>query len=315
MSFRQYLTPVVANYQLARNTYLIRLHAPALAAAIRPGQFVMIRSPKNSDPLLARPFALYDTVLDDTGKPIGIDVVYLVVGKMTGLLAGLRQGDTLDVWGPLGNGFPEPGISSPLPCTQGRGAGGEGFSQSDAPPLTPNPSPPSTGERGTGLVDHVALVAGGIGQTPFLAHIRELLGTRGYAGQPPRRRVQRVSLYYGVRTKDLAAGVDDFQSAGAAVHLASDDGTLGHRGFVTDLLAQHEPPEHLFGCGPEPMLHALASQAERRGIPCHLSLETPMACGVGICFSCVTPVKTTDGWDYKRVCVDGPVFDAKCLQW
>jgi dihydroorotate dehydrogenase electron transfer subunit len=274
MSFQQYHTPVLANFQLARSTYLIRLHAPALADAIRPGQFVMIRMPRSTDPLLARPFALYDTHLDAQARPIAIDVVYLVVGKLTGLLADLREDDAVEVWGPLGNGFPEP-LGS----------------------------------------DHVGLVAGGIGQTPFLAHIRELLGTRGYGGQAPRRRVQKVSLYYGVRTADLAAGIVDFQSAGAIVHLASNDGSVGFRGFVTDFLAQHVAPQHLFGCGPEPMLHALACQAERRGIPCHLSLETPMACGIGICFSCVTKVKTDDGWDYKRVCVEGPVFDAKCLQW
>jgi dihydroorotate dehydrogenase electron transfer subunit len=273
MSFHLYHTPVLANFQLARNTFLIRLHAPALAEAIRPGQFVMIRLP-GTDPLLGRPFALYDTHLDAQGKPIAIDVACLVIGKLTGLLAGLRPDDAVEVWGPLGNGFPEP-----------------------------------LGDQ------HVALVAGGIGQTPFLAHVRELLGTRGYGGLPPRRRVQRVSLYYGVRTNDLAAGVDDFHQAGAMVHLASNDGSVGYHGFVTDFLAQHIAPQHLFGCGPEPMLHALALQAERRGIPCHLSLETPMACGVGICFSCVTKVKTADGWDYKRVCVDGPVFDAKCLQW
>ncbi len=274
MRFQQYHTPVLANFSLARNTYLIRLQCPELAAAIRPGQFVMVRLPQSSDPLLGRPFALYDTVLDTHGIPIGIDVVYLVVGKVTGLLAQLQAGDVVNVWGPLGNGFPEP-------------EGGE----------------------------HVALVAGGIGQTPFLAHIRELLGTRGYAGHPAKRQVKKVSLYYGVRSADLAAGVEDFKSAGATVHLASNDGSLGHHGFVTDLLAQHHAPEHLFGCGPEPMLHALATQAAQRDIPCHLSLETPMACGVGICFSCVTPVKTTDGWDYKRVCVEGPVFDAKCLKW
>ena len=274
MSFQQIQAPVLGNYPLARNTYLIRLGTPAIAEAIRPGQFVMIRLPRNTDPLLGRPFALYDTVLDERGQPVGIDVVYLVVGKLTGLLADLRSGDEVDVWGPLGNGFPEP-----------------------------------AGEQ------HVGLVAGGIGQTPFLAHIRELLGTRGYGGTAARKRVEKISLYYGVRTADLAAGVDDFKSAGASVHLASNDGSIGYHGFVTDLFAQHDAPQHLFGCGPEPMLHALASQAARRSIPCHLSLETPMACGVGICFSCVTPVKTTDGWDYKRVCVDGPVFDAKCLQW
>jgi dihydroorotate dehydrogenase electron transfer subunit len=158
------------------------------------------------------------------------------------------------------------------------------------------------------------LVAGGIGQTPFLAQVRELLGGRGYGGRPARRTAQRVSLFYGVRTADLAAGVDDFRAAGAEVHLASDDGSVGFRGFVTQLLQQQTPrPGHLVGCGPEPMLKALAELAGDWGVPCHLSLETPMACGLGICFSCVTKVRTADGWDYRRVCVDGPVFDVQSL--
>jgi dihydroorotate dehydrogenase electron transfer subunit len=265
---------VLANVVLARETYRIRLHCPQLARTIRPGQFVMLRLPGSSDPLLGRPFALYDTVLDTSGQPVGIDVVYLIVGKVTGLLATLRPGERVEVWGPLGNGFP------------------------DLPDL-----------------DHIALVAGGIGQTPFLAHVRALLGTRGYGGQPPRHAAQRVSLYYGVRSADRAAGVDDFRAAGATVHLASDDGTLGFRGFVTQLLAMDQPPQHLVGCGPEPMLRALAQLAECWNVPCHLSLETPMACGVGICFSCVTRIRTADGWDYRRVCVEGPIFEAKCLAW
>ena len=272
--FFQSTAPITTNHGIARNTYLIRLECPAIAAATRPGQFVMIRLPGHSDPLLGRPFALYDTVLDDAGTPVGIDVVYLVIGKVTGLMTKLRPGDRIDVWGPLGNGFPDPATAG-----------------------------------------HVALVAGGIGQTPFLAHSRELLGTRGYGGQAPRRRADKVSLYYGVRTADLAARIDDFRQAGAEVHLATDDGSLGFHGFVTQLLDQQPNPAHVFGCGPEPMLKALACLAERRRVPCHLSLETPMACGVGICFSCVTPVKTPLGWDYKRVCVDGPVFNAANLEW
>jgi dihydroorotate dehydrogenase electron transfer subunit len=266
--------PVLDQRPMARDTFLIRLECPAIARAIRPGQFVMVRLPSSLDPLLGRPFALYDTVLNPVGEPIGIDIVYLVIGKMTRLLPHVRIGDSLEIWGPLGNGFPPPRSSA-----------------------------------------HVALVAGGIGQTPFLAHVRELLGTRGYGGQKARRLAERVSLYYGVRTADLAAGVDDFHAAGAEVHLASNDGSVGQRGFVTDMLAQHPAPSHIFGCGPEPMLHALAQQAESRRIPCHVSLETPMACGVGICFSCVTRVKIGDDWDYKRVCVDGPVFDAGTLCW
>ncbi len=264
---------VVENVRLARDTYRVRLDCPDLAAAIRPGQFLMLRLPGN-DPLLGRPFALYDTALDAAGRPAAVDIVYLVVGKMTGKLAAVRPGDRLDAWGPLGNGFAD--LSG---------------------------------------LDDVALVAGGIGQTPFLAYARELLGTRGYGGRPAKRQVGRVRLYYGVRTAELAAGVGDFRAAGAEVHLGSDDGTLGFRGYVTQLLATHPPPQRLVGCGPEPMLHALAKLARSWAVPCDVSLETPMACGLGVCFSCVTRVRTADGWDYRRVCVDGPVFDAAGIVW
>jgi dihydroorotate dehydrogenase electron transfer subunit len=213
-------------------------------------------------------------VLDASGTPVGIDVVYLVVGKMTGRLPGVEANEPLEVWGPLGK------------------------------PFLPVHAP-----------ERVAFVAGGIGQTPFLAFARELLGTRGYGGQTPRKRTAKVSLYYGVRTAALAAGVDDFRAAGVEVLLASDDGSIGTKGFVTQLLASHGKTGPLVGCGPEPMLHALAKLARSWDVPCQVSLETPMACGVGICFSCVTKVTTADGWDYRRVCVDGPVFDAAQLVW
>src|SRR5262245_61310613 len=265
---------VMENVRLARDTYRVRLRGPELARAILPGQFVMLRLPRTTDPLLGRPFALYDTALDQSGRPVAVDIVYLVVGKMTARLAEVRPGDEVETWGPLGNSF------DPL-----------------------------------GGVGHVGLVAGGIGQTPFLAYVRQLLGGRGYGGQAARRAVERVSLYYGVRTAELSAGVEDFRAAGAEVHLASDDGSLGEKGLVTQLLQRHGPPDHLVGCGPEPMLHALAALAARWGVPCDVSLETPMACGVGVCFSCVARVKTAGGWDYKRVCVEGPVFDAARLEW
>jgi dihydroorotate dehydrogenase electron transfer subunit len=189
----------------------------------------------------------------------------------------LAAGDRLDAWGPLGNGFRDLAEQEPI--------------------------------------DHVGLVAGGIGQTPFLAAVRWLLGQRGYGGRPARQQARRVSLYYGVRSAELAAGVEDFRAAGAAVNLASDDGSIGFKGFVTQLLEWQTPPNRIIGCGPEPMLKALAALAQRWEVPCDLSLETPMACGLGICFSCVTRVKTADGWDYRRVCVDGPIFDAESLAW
>src|SRR5947209_14362236 len=215
---------VLENVLLARDTYRIRLPFPELARLIRPGQFVMLRLPGRTDPLLGRPFALYDTVLDGAGNPVGIDIVYLVVGKMTGLLAEVAAGEKVEAWGPLGNGFPD---------LDGR--------------------------------EHVGLVAGGIGQTPFLAHVRELLGGRCYGGRPARRMAERASRCYGVRTADLAAGVEDFRAAGADVHLASDDGSLGFHGYVTQLLEQHTGPDCLIGCGPEPMVPALARLAGRAG--------------------------------------------------
>src|SRR3954453_18858169 len=105
--FVQLTAGVAENVLLARQTSRIRLHAPELARAIRPGQFFMVRLPGSTDPLLGRPFALYDTVLDDRGQPAAVDVVYLVVGKVTGLLSRLGPDERVEVWGPLGNGFPD----------------------------------------------------------------------------------------------------------------------------------------------------------------------------------------------------------------
>ena len=262
------------NVCLARDTYRLRIDAPTLAQSIRPGQFAMLRLADRNDPLLGRPFALYDTVLDAGGVPVAVDIVYLVIGKATRGLAQLRPGDFLEAWGPLGNGFPA-----------------------------------------LGGLDHIGLVAGGIGQTPFLALARQLLGGRGYGGDVPLRSAAHVSLFYGARSGSYFAGLDDFRAAGATLHLSTDDGSLGFKGYVTQMLAQQRMPDRLVGCGPEPMLRALAQVAAQHQVPCHVSLETPMACGLGICFSCVAPIKTATGMDYRRVCVDGPIFDAATIEW
>lgn len=266
--------PIEENVRLARDTYRVRLECPAMARAIVPGQFVMLRIPGCNDPMLGRPLALYDAV-QGGGEPRGLDIVYLALGRMTRRLAAMQPGQGLEAWGPLGNGFP------------------------------PDPA------------EHLLMVAGGIGQTPFLALGQEYLGRRTY-GDPPRvvPRAARVTLCYGAKTREHLAGVEDFQRAGVEVVVSTDDGSAGHRGLVTELIepavARSTLPSRIVCCGPEPMLAATAAVAERLGLSCQVSLETPMACGIGVCFSCVAKVRDQAGaWDYRRTCVEGPVFDAR----
>jgi dihydroorotate dehydrogenase electron transfer subunit len=165
------------------------------------------------------------------------------------------------------------------------------------------------------------MVAGGIGQTPFLAFAAEALGRRSY-GDPPRTfaPVSRVTLCYGARSANYLAGVEDFQRLGVEVRISTDDGSRGHRGLVTDLLSQvlasRTASCRIVCCGPEVMMAAVAKRAAAHDVPCEVSLETPMACGIGICFTCVAKVKDAAGqWDYKRTCVEGPVFDAAKIEW
>jgi dihydroorotate dehydrogenase electron transfer subunit len=287
--------------RLARDTYRLRFFAPEMARHIVPGQFVMLRLAGVNDPLIGRPLALYDTVLSASGEPEGVDAVYLVKGKLTSLLWQMQPGQRLDVWGPLGNGFK---VQSSKFKAQS-----ELSSTLNLEPGTLNSSP------------HLIMVAGGIGYTPFLALAQEALGRKKY-GDPPRdvSKALHVTLCYGARSADFLASVEDFERLGVDVRLATDDGSRGHHGFVSDVLAQvlaeHHGRPRVVCCGPEPMMAAVAKAARAANVPCEVSLETPMACGIGICFSCVAKVRQPDGgWDYKRTCVEGPVFDAAAIEW
>src|SRR5262249_39163270 len=167
-------------------------------------------------------------------------------------------------------------------------------------------------------IEQVALVAGGIGQPPFLAYIRELVGQRGYGGLGPRREGWGRGPQFGggaARPRRGGRGFRGARGSGRAGAGRRDAAAGGVHGFVTQRRASHAAPSHLVGCGPEAMMKALAVVAQKWLIPCQLSLEAPMACGVGICFSCVTKVRVAEGWDYRRVCVDGPVFEASSLAW
>ncbi len=273
---------VVELKPLCDENYRVRLNCEELAQQIIPGQFFMLRKPGCSDPLLGRPFALYDTILDESGRAIGIDVGFHVVGKMTGIMEQLSPGDSLELWGPLGNGFP---------AVQ---------------------------------ADHLIQVAGGIGYTPFVATSREALLRKNYGTDSNRQRIEakKASLIYGVREKRFCADVSDLSDIeGLDIHLCTEDGSAGEHALVTDLLLPmltDRPAEEkiVFTCGPIRMMQAVAQMCEQRNVECWVSLETPMACGFGACFSCVVPTKQADDqWDYRRSCLEGPVFPGAEIAW
>ncbi len=170
------------------------------------------------------------------------------------------------------------------------------------------------------LGNDVALVAGGVGVAPLLLLARDLVA-----------RGARVTLYYGARTARALVDADLFAKLGASVALATDDGSLGHHGYVTDLLARDgRAHDAIAACGPTPMLRNVARVANAYGIRAQLSLEETFACGVGACWGCVVPLDRAsaqapnfpdasagESRDYvhARICKEGPVFWAHELRW
>ncbi|HEY7960401.1 MAG TPA: dihydroorotate dehydrogenase electron transfer subunit [Solirubrobacteraceae bacterium] len=198
------------------------------------------------------------------------------VGPGTRRLCELRAGE--DVWAlaPLGVGFrPAPDDARPLLVGGGVGIAPLAILQDGL-------------ARGRPTLDPSA-------QDPFLPAPRE--------GAP-------VTVLLGFRDGERAHGAALLSGA----QVCSDDGSVGHRGPVTDLLAHEldrDAHATVYACGPPAMLEAVRALCERRAVPAQLALEAGMACGFGACFGCVVP---TRGGAYARVCVEGPVFDAARLE-
>jgi dihydroorotate dehydrogenase electron transfer subunit len=276
---------VLGNRQLGAYNVL-RLADPA-GSAPQPGQFSMLATVADwggggdERPHLPRAFSV--------ARWQDGEAHYLLedVGPGTHRLCELRAGEEVWALGPLGRGF-------------------------DAP---------EAGRR-------AILVGGGVGIAP-LAILQDLLlqrrgavtaasmdaaGSRDAAqasGAPRDSRgvAQAITVLLGFRDGAHAYGAELLRDA----QIATDDGTVGHRGLVTDLLAHEldeDPAAVVYACGPAPMLEATRAMCAERGVPARLALESGMACGFGACFGCVVP--TRDG--YVRVCVDGPVIDAARLE-
>jgi dihydroorotate dehydrogenase electron transfer subunit len=189
-------------------------------------------------------------------------------------------------------------------------------------------------------VDIAALVAGGIGVPPIAALARYLRNPQSLPGRQAGA-IRNCIVFLGGKTSDDILCVEDFEAAGASVHIATEDGSMGTRGLITDIVGpflassgdratrhvgNQERPDRpiaqslnrlcIFTCGPPGMLAAVARLAETHGVPCQTSVEANMACGFGACMGCAVEARSP-GPDpsYRLVCKEGPVFDSRELVW
>lgn len=282
---------VVVQEMMGPGCYRLIFFSPEIASLARPGQFVHVRITPGLDPLLRRPFSIHAV----NGQTGGVALLYRVVGRGTRLLAEKKKGEFLDVIGPLGRGF----------------------------------TLPAAGQR-------VALVAGGIGIAPLYFFLQTLAGAGNFPDVLLGARTaeelllvrEMQELLNGVVQKEQRSvknGRPDSPAGSLCpspgrVMVATDDGSCGHRGPVTDLLARvlaEKKVEMVYACGPAAMLKVVASLLERYGVDGEVSLEERMGCGIGACLSCVC--KTREGnrrdFSYRRVCLEGPVFKARDVEW
>lgn len=170
-------------------------------------------------------------------------------------------------------------------------------------------APLGQGFRFPGTLSDVMIVGGGIGIAPLL-YLCSWLIEKGV-------KPSGIQVLIGGRNKEEVLCVDRFTEMGVSVKVSTDDGSSGTKGRVTELMEkiiQEKKPQLVYTCGPHPMLHKVADICEKAEIPCQVSVETLMACGVCACLGCAVEKRDDDG-SYMHVCKNGPVFDSKDLAW
>ena len=154
------------------------------------------------------------------------------------------------------------------------------------------------------------------GETPLL-----VAGGYGMAAMYllAQRSPQKGIVFVGGRRRVDILCEEEFRALGWDVHVTTEDGSHGEKGLVTQpLIAELQRSttgKKLFACGPTPMLKAVGKIAQEFDVPAELSMDEHMCCGVGVCLTCVIPVKAGDGWEYQRTCTEGPVFDPRNVIW
>ena len=271
---------VLSVHKHAGNQFVLRLHSPKCASRATPGSFVHVQCDHTIP--MRRPLSIMRA---NTAEG-WIEVLFKVVGEGLFSLGHKGPGDRLSSMGPIGRGF------------------------------RPDPARPRT-----------LLIGGGVGIPPMI-FLAETLKREGAGWQPLVIMGSELPFPFELRRSvidcdwidaeiDQTLGLlDDWAVPARLASLAGFPGTF--RGYVTELAerflasldARALGEVEIFSCGPTPMLKAVASVAARFGLPCQVSLEEYMACAVGGCAGCTVLVHTDDGPAMKRVCVDGPVFEA-----
>jgi dihydroorotate dehydrogenase electron transfer subunit len=265
--------------------HALTLLAPRIAGQARPGQFVHLLAGEDRSFPLRRPFSIHRAERPGgSGGPPG--------------------------WSPGGmggSGGPGPALGTVEVVFDVVGAGTRALSRLrphdvvDA--LGPLGRPFTPPETPTGCV----LVGGGYGTAPLYFLATEL-----------RLRRCRVDFVIGAASAGRLLDAMEAKRLGHSLTLTTDDGSAGRRGLVTDPLGDLLPRTgagQVYACGPMPMLAAVSRAAAAAGVPCQVAVEEQMACGTGICFSCVLPVGPGAPTRMARSCLEGPVFDGAAIAW
>jgi dihydroorotate dehydrogenase electron transfer subunit len=312
-SSNQFVATVGENIFLCRDHYRLVLRVPRFPAT-KPGQFIQIAC-RNMDsgegelpefewnpeaPTVPRgsEFCEASATLRrpfslagrrDFSTHIELDIIHRVVGLGTHWLAKLKIGDAVGILGPLGNAFKLPAANS------------------------------------TAL-----LIGGGVGIPPMIYLASALRGYKAvaFAGALTLDLLP-LTITEAIPDGEPRKSIGEFAEYNIPAVIATDDGSLGYRGFVTQALENyldtHKPTNPtLYTCGPEPMMKRVADIAARRGFACQIAVERAMACGMGTCQSCCIRVRKPDpsqpplpgkDWCYRLSCTDGPIFQAADLLW
>jgi dihydroorotate dehydrogenase electron transfer subunit len=261
--------------------FIMRIRAPKCAAAAVPGSFVHVTCDATLP--MRRPLSIMRA--DDDW----IEVLYKIVGEGLHLLADKKPGDIINILGPVGQPF-KPSAKRPK-CL---------------------------------------LIGGGVGIPPMVFLAETLLDVQwaplAILGSelPFPFGLEKSCIELSWLDDDIVSTMPLLEDWGVPARLTSLSGFDGcYRGYVTDLAnkwlqslsADERRHVEIFACGPTPMLKAVAALSEQYDVPCQVSLEEFMACAVGGCAGCTVEITTPEGPAMKRVCVDGPVFDASAVVW